>query len=66
MFAQASRREGGQGILRPSSIVSHEKKMGEAISRREAGDQPSRLNLINLDANCTYVESPFSQVLAHQ
>src|SRR5229473_8122922 len=56
MFGQASRRAGGQGILRPSSIVSHVKKMAEAISRREAGNQPSRLNLINLDDNYTYVE----------
>ncbi len=36
------------------------------IIRCEAVDQSSRLNLINLDANCTYVESPFSKVLAHQ
>src|SRR6266851_4000715 len=37
MFAQASRRSGGQEILRPSSIVSHVKKIGDAAGLTQFG-----------------------------
>ncbi len=55
MFARASKRAGGQETLRPL-LYRAPVKNGEAINRREAADQASQLNLINLDDNCTYVE----------